>query len=200
MRPSNDGLPPRQQMLAWAKQRASDAAPRLPEKLITTLLKAEPRTATALMNSRGLGQAREVLLAALKRAGLERKFIDIARAPLREREEEEPDEDEASQHSSQREDHEDRPQQSQPDRLHLQQISSQPSHQELDTLTTLHTQIQAARAQLQVDLTLFANTNAALVTQQQYIVQKVEELQASEAARLQATEYTLANIESQLQL
>ena len=120
--------------------------------------------------------------------------MDIVRAPLRE--EGEPEEDGGSQHSSQGDDHEESHPQPQQDRA--QPLQS--NHQEHDALTTLHTQIQAARAQLQVDLTVFANTNATLVTQQQYIVQKVEELQASEAGRIQAMEYTLANIESQLQL
>ena len=108
MRPGNHGLPPRQQMMAWAKQRASDAAPGLPERLVTTLLQAEPRTAAALMNSRGLGQAREGLLAALKQAGLERQFADIVRAPLEN--ECEVEEDDASQQSSQREEQEDQQQ------------------------------------------------------------------------------------------
>ena len=69
------------------------------------------------------------------------------------------------------------------------------------TLLPCRTQTQVARAQLQVDLSVFANTNATLVAQQQYIVHRLDALEAAGGiGTVQAMEHTLANFESQLQL
>ena len=60
----------RQAMLTWATQRIREACPRLDDRIIKVILRAEARTVTAVLNARSTMQVVHVTVAALRRAGL----------------------------------------------------------------------------------------------------------------------------------
>ena len=62
---------PRAAMQTFAQEKAEAAMPRLTPAILQTLLKAEARTVTAIIHSKSTLQTKEVLRAALKRAGLQ---------------------------------------------------------------------------------------------------------------------------------
>ena len=61
---------PKQQCIAWAHQRASEAIPAASAQTLTVLLKAEFRLSTAVMQAKTLDQVRHCVAAAYRRAGL----------------------------------------------------------------------------------------------------------------------------------
>ena len=71
---------PRTAMITWAMEKATEHCPGLLPATISTLLRAESRTTTAVLNSKSQHQAREILSAALRRAGIQAS-LDGAPAP-----------------------------------------------------------------------------------------------------------------------
>ena len=65
---------PKAVMLGWAEQKIRDEAPEAQGKTIMMLMKAEPRTATAIMHAKSPTQTKEVIIAAYRRAGLPSPF------------------------------------------------------------------------------------------------------------------------------
>ena len=65
---------PKTVMLGWAEQKVRDEAPEAQGKTIMMLMRAEPRTATAIMHAKSPTQTKEVIVAAYRRAGLPSPF------------------------------------------------------------------------------------------------------------------------------
>ena len=67
----------RQVMLTWAIQRIREACPRLDDRIIKVILRAEARTVTAVLNARSPMQVAHVTVAALRRAGLVQQAQEV---------------------------------------------------------------------------------------------------------------------------
>ena len=72
-----DSLIPKTVMTGWAEQKIRDEAPEAQGRTIAMIMKAEPRTVTAIMHAKSPAQTREVITAAFKRAGLPSPFHPI---------------------------------------------------------------------------------------------------------------------------
>ena len=68
---------PKSVMMAWADQKIRDEAPEAQGKTISMIMRAEPRTVTAIMHAKSPSQTREVIIPAFKRAGLPSPFHPI---------------------------------------------------------------------------------------------------------------------------
>ena len=74
------GMAPRRQhdpktiMYGWAEQKIRDEAPEAQGKTIAMIMRAEPRTVTAIMHAKSPAQTKEVIIAAFRRAGLPSPF------------------------------------------------------------------------------------------------------------------------------
>ena len=64
----------RSQMMSWAEQKVRTDSPEAQGKTLTMIMRAEPRTTTAIMHAKSPAQTREVIIAAYKRAGLPSPF------------------------------------------------------------------------------------------------------------------------------
>ena len=62
------------QMISWAEQKVRTDAPEAQGKTLSMILRAEPRTITAIMHAKSPSQTKEVIIAAYKRAGLPSPF------------------------------------------------------------------------------------------------------------------------------
>ena len=74
---------PKRVMMGWAEQKIRDEAPEAQGKTMSMIMRAEPRTVTAIMHAKSPTQTKEVITAAFKRAGLPSPFHPI---PVPERE------------------------------------------------------------------------------------------------------------------
>ena len=62
------------QMISWAEQKVRTESPEAQGKTLSMILRAEPRTITAIMHAKSPSQTKEVIIAAYKRAGLPSPF------------------------------------------------------------------------------------------------------------------------------
>ena len=61
---------PRTAMMTWAANRIAREAPEIPANIANTLLRAEGRNITAVLNARSPQQVRQIMQAAMRRAGI----------------------------------------------------------------------------------------------------------------------------------
>ena len=73
----NQHQDPKVVMYGWAEQKVRDEAPEAQGKTLAMIMRAEPRTVSAIMHAKSPSQTREVIIAAFRRAGLPSPFHPI---------------------------------------------------------------------------------------------------------------------------